>query len=504
MALLLVACSAAQDAVSEGAAAEAAEALPAPTETPTVPPLPTVAPTEPPASEQVEPVEVEVEPAGPRTVEIETLEGHLLVATSADGLTVDTIWLADASGKQVRKLVDNVSIIMPWDAELDQLVSPNQTIMAVITTANVERYEDLWLELLDLETGMLIPITPLTSFDTEPGSGDYEYIWDDPNFQVVRAFTELNSVAWSPDGQLLAFMGAIDGPTSDLYVYSMAEKSISRLTDGPSQGIHPVFSPDGKYIVHAGVGSLGTGAGYSMEGVWAAAADGSEVLSLYDPSRSGDEVFVGWESPGTLIVYSWSAAYGPHNLRRVTILNQLVEPIYEGAFGDIAYDPETHTAVFTLDQYMAEVDGSQPGVFFIASDGTVSQIDKSDSYRPVYSPEAGAFFVWTSAYNALQVNTDGSFVQLPNPTDRTPVVSPDGYYRAWSTNYSDGGLWIGPGVDPMPVFDGPVIYPTWHPTSDLIAFISADTLYFAAAEDFDVIMVAKGIDPTNWQPAWID
>ncbi len=427
----------------------------------------------------------------------------MLIATSADGLTVDTIWRISADGQQARKLVSGVSIIMPWDAELDQLVSPNQTVMAVITTTDIQRYADLRLELLDLHTGELRLVTPLTSPLTEPDPSA-EFIWDDPNFQVVRAFTELNSVAWSPDGQLLAFMGAIDGPSSDLYVYSMAEKSITRLTDGPSQGIHPVFSPDGEYIVHAGVGSLGTGAGYSMEGVWAAAVDGSEVLSLYAPTLSGDEVFVGWESPGTLVVYSWSAAFGPNNLRRVTLLDRQVEPIYEGPFGDVAYDPNTGTAVITLDQYQAQgVVGGEPGVFFIGADGSVKQIDKSDSYRPVYSPEAGAFFVWTSAYNALQVNTDGSFVQLPNPTDRTPVVSPDGYYRAWSTNFSDGGLWIGPG-DVEQVFAGPVIYPTWHPDGDLIAFISEDTLYFAGAENFEVIEVVGGIDLTNWQPVWVD
>ncbi len=505
-ALLLASCSGAQDIVSEGAAVD--QAAPtgtptevpteAPTETPTAPPAPTETP------EPVKPIDAGVAAEGTRAVEIDTLQGHLLIATSADGLTVDTIWRISADGQQARKLVSGVSIIMPWDAELDQLVSPNQTKMAVITTTDVQLYADLTLQLLDLATGRFEIVTPLTSPLTEPDPSA-DFIWDDPNFQVVRAITELNSVAWSPDGKLLAFMGAIDGPSSDLYVYSMTDRIITRLTDGPSQGIHPVFSPDGKYIVHAGVGSLGTGAGYSMEGVWAAAADGSEVISLYDPSLSGDEVFVGWESPGTLVVYSWSAAFGPNNLRRVSLIDQHVEPIYEGPFGDVAYDPDSGTAVITLDQYQAQgVGGVEPGVYFIAPDGSVEQIDKSDSYRPVFSPEAGAFFVYTSAYNAVQVNTDGTFQQLLNPTDRTPVVSADGYYRAWSSNYEDGGLWIGPGVDPVPVFDGPVVYPTWHPDSDLIAFISEGTLYFAAAENFDPILITVGIDPTNWQPVWID
>jgi hypothetical protein len=507
-ALLLASCSAVQDIVSGGAVEESAVAQAVPTEAPTQVPTATPPPTETPLPTATpKPVDAGVAAEGTRAVEIGAMQGHLLIATSADGLAVDTIWRISADGQDARKLVSGMSIIMPWEAALDELVSPDQAVMAVITTTDVYRYADLRLELLDLDTGELEVVTPLTSPDTEPGNGDFEYIWDDPNFQVMRAFTELNSVTWSPDGSLLAFMGAIDGPSSDLYVYSTVDKSITRLTDGPSQGIHPVFSPDGKYIVHAGVGSLGTGAGYLMEGVWAAAADGSEVISLYDPSRSGDEVFVGWDSPGMLIVYSWSAALGSYNLRRVSLLDQHVEPIYEGSFGELAYDPSTHTMLISVYQYLAQaVEGSNPGVYFIDASGSITQIDQSEGSLLAYSPEAGAFLVWTGGNRSIQVNTDGSFSMLPTPTDREPVVSADGYYRAWSSNYSEnGGLWIGPGDDPAQVFDGPVMYPVWHPYSNLIAFISEGTLYFAAAEDFDPIPVTGGVDSSNWwPPAWID
>jgi dipeptidyl aminopeptidase/acylaminoacyl peptidase len=36
---------------------------------------------------------------------------------------------------------------------------------------------------------------------------------------------------WSPDGQFLAFAAQIDGPSTDIYIYSMQDKTIRRLTD---------------------------------------------------------------------------------------------------------------------------------------------------------------------------------------------------------------------------------------------------------------------------------
>lgn len=35
---------------------------------------------------------------------------------------------------------------------------------------------------------------------------------------------------WSPDGRYLAFLGAIEGPSSDVYVYDTATDRVQRLT----------------------------------------------------------------------------------------------------------------------------------------------------------------------------------------------------------------------------------------------------------------------------------
>ena len=63
----------------------------------------------------------------------------------------------------------------------------------------------------------------------------------------------ITRVAWQPgDGRLLAFIGASNGPTADLYLYDTQTREITQLTDGPSQAVLPVWSPDGQYILHLG------------------------------------------------------------------------------------------------------------------------------------------------------------------------------------------------------------------------------------------------------------
>ena len=68
-----------------------------------------------------------------------------------------------------------------------------------------------------------------------------------PKAITSYAIMDYSNVAWQPgDGRLLAFTGAINGPTSDLYLYDTQSGEFTQLTDGPSQAIAPSWSPDGQ------------------------------------------------------------------------------------------------------------------------------------------------------------------------------------------------------------------------------------------------------------------
>ncbi|HWC72955.1 MAG TPA: BamA/TamA family outer membrane protein [Gemmatimonadales bacterium] len=63
-------------------------------------------------------------------------------------------------------------------------------------------------------------------------------------------FPELGEIfnpTWSPDGKQIAFSSQVGGVT-DLFIYDLDSKKLTRLTDDLYADLEPAWSPDGKYI----------------------------------------------------------------------------------------------------------------------------------------------------------------------------------------------------------------------------------------------------------------
>jgi len=60
--------------------------------------------------------------------------------------------------------------------------------------------------------------------------------------------SEFANIAWSPDGETVAFSGLKNG-YSDIYLYNIAAKKLTQLTDDGYSDYQPSFSRDGKRIV---------------------------------------------------------------------------------------------------------------------------------------------------------------------------------------------------------------------------------------------------------------
>jgi len=158
-----------------------------------------------------------------------------------------------------------------------------------------------------------------------------------PNWQYdvvyLTVLAERDPPLWSPDGRFLAFTGAIDGPSSDLYVYDTQTDQERRLTDGPNQAAILGWSPDSQWIIHsesstymiADGGEIG---GFPADAVWAAAADGSEVRRLYGPA--GVEWVLGWISDTQFLVHRWSGYIFLHDLQVVDVRTGVFRNIYSG------------------------------------------------------------------------------------------------------------------------------------------------------------------------------
>ncbi|HEV2491015.1 MAG TPA: S9 family peptidase [Candidatus Acidoferrales bacterium] len=65
----------------------------------------------------------------------------------------------------------------------------------------------------------------------------------------------VHNFRWSPDGKIIAFDATrdpalADEGTSDIYILTVADKSVHKLTDGPGPNSDPYFSPDGSQIAY--------------------------------------------------------------------------------------------------------------------------------------------------------------------------------------------------------------------------------------------------------------
>ncbi|MFC7523428.1 DPP IV N-terminal domain-containing protein [Parapedobacter sp. GCM10030251] len=66
--------------------------------------------------------------------------------------------------------------------------------------------------------------------------------------EAMGDITEFANIAWSPDGETVAFSGLKNG-YSDIYLYNVATKQLTQLTNDEYSDYQPSFSRDGKRIV---------------------------------------------------------------------------------------------------------------------------------------------------------------------------------------------------------------------------------------------------------------
>ncbi|WP_307876368.1 tolB protein precursor [Parapedobacter lycopersici] len=66
--------------------------------------------------------------------------------------------------------------------------------------------------------------------------------------EAMGDVTEFGNIAWSPDGETLAFSGLKNG-VSDLYLYHLGTKKLTQLTNDAYSDFQPSFSWDGQKIV---------------------------------------------------------------------------------------------------------------------------------------------------------------------------------------------------------------------------------------------------------------
>jgi hypothetical protein len=401
-----------------------------------------------------------------------------------------------------------------FDFNLGSAFAPRDGLLAINIgddpfTPDTEGCCVLTLNLMNVPSNTMRVITPLYSPEMEQALKTASTTGD--RNEAVEAGIAIaensNTLAWSPDGRYLAFIAAIDGPSSDVYSYDRESGQINRLTDGLNQAARLFWSPDSQWIIHEEVESFGTGAGWNVKAVWAAAPDGSGNRKLYDTEFSGDEVFVDWVSPDTFLVYSWT----PIGLQNVRLVNlgtgaaQRIGP--EFSVQALAFDPESQAQLTVVDDYTAQQNNLRAGLYLTAASNPPRLVAPGNWYDVRWLPHARMFFAKGDS-GVRSVALDGTTTEYFGE-GALPIDSPDGaWLLAWGDGYYTGPiglrLYTTDGELKRAITTDSVTFATWSPDSNGVFYVSDGVLYYAAIPNGKPQLIEENLaSTTSGSLGWI-
>jgi len=105
---------------------------------------------------------------------------------------------------------------------------------------------------------------------------------DDGVPPVLAVTSNYSSLHWSSDGRYLAFPGAPETPSADIYLYDTQSDTVRRLTMRANNAFIMDWSPDGQYIIYQGVSKYAWFHSQVLKssGIYSVSLDGKDRLIL--------------------------------------------------------------------------------------------------------------------------------------------------------------------------------------------------------------------------------
>ena len=415
------------------------------------------------------------------------------------------LWVSASNGTGM-SLLETAEIVSPQD--LSRAVSPQGGHIAYVTIDEEAPTFSLTLKIVHLPEGELVKEIALISPNFTEGEGEGER-----SPEAALAITEQQAVAWSPDGQQLAFIGVMEGNSADLYLYDLRYDTVTRLSSESSQAFAPIWSPDNRYIVYFGAESFGLEGTFEMTGAWAARpSESGGVINLYEPD-SGGEILVGWSELREFVVASYDVDCEFHNLRLINVETQKSTTYYQGCFTAAALDPETNGVIFTVSEDLAadcvcQEEEGETGIYLIPNGKGLPRLVKEENALAVqWQPDARLFYVTNVDDEKLVFDTDEEEIALPEDVGGVyPEIAPVSGWWAWamSPEIEETGLWVGDTLqrEPQKIFENEVSFPLWDEDGKNLIFFSEEIMYIAREPDFDPVPAAEFAAPVD-QAVWV-
>lgn len=409
------------------------------------------------------------------------IQGPWLVYPTEEGRSL-TVRNADGSGQTRLPLPDPLLDV----GDLTNGMAPHGGWLAVRTGRRAD-WGDLAIELIHLPDGHIQRLSPLLSPAVQKDN------------LVIQSVVWRDALRWSPDGRYLAFIAAVDGSSSDLYVYDLVANKIQRMTSGSNQAATPFWTPDSLWVITQEMDGLTTSAtvGWDLTTVWAVNISTQEIRKLYDPPPDSDgEVFLGWYTPGELALYS-QGSYGAHNLRVLDLEKLTMTPIFVGVFSHMAYDPGNKEFLYSLGEDRVSATGASPGLYEIHPETNETQLLQAGEWAQLnWSVQANSFIA-NGLQGTLVINPSGSLVLFNNEPSSLP--SPSGKWQV-SWGGADAGPYTGlrlyqtTGQILQTLLKDPVQVLTWMPDSTGFFVLAGGHLDYFTFPDLQPVALEDSVN----------
>ncbi len=383
------------------------------------------------------------------------------------------IWAANPDGSAMTVLADNAFVTGYRGRHLRPQISPNGHHIAYIEVQ--DQPLTAFLRVIDLATGDNNRVMMLY---------DESQVGYQPEMMDV-ILNQASSLAWSPDGRTLGLIGAMEGGSADLYVHNPEEQSVARVSDGPGQAYMPVWSADGKLILHTATSQFHRGEWYSPfvftpDGLWALNADTYINSPITWPYGNNPEFikYFPWYGSTFAFVGTGSPCQSDNGCWLDVVSGET--GVFPFPIVEYAISPQTGGLLATSFQTTMPSDTAGAYLFTPQNpDGTLLFDFELDNIQ--WLDQAGVFsaqVISIPQLQALQISTDGIVTKSSN-WDRSSLymemkTSPNGKTTAWYgyVDENNMGLWLGSDEDQnlVQITSEPVFDAVWSPDSEWVFF----------------------------------